>query len=111
MDEHYSDAHLRDILKRTKNIAVVGVSPNPQRPRYFVARYLGLKGFNVIPVNPGHAGKELFGSTIRASLSEIEELTTETLHLMVNGPCYDISGSQLTAGVEFVHKPLPIGKL
>ena len=44
MDEHYSDAHLRDILKRTKNIAVVGVSPNPQRPSYFVARYLGLKG-------------------------------------------------------------------
>ena len=73
MDEHYSDAHLRDILKRTKNIAVVGVSPNPQRPSYFVARYLGLKGFNVISVNPGHAGKELFGSTIRASLSEIDE--------------------------------------
>ena len=62
MDEHYSDAHLRDILKRTKNIAVVGVSPNPQRPSYFVARYLGLKGFNVISVNPGYAGKELFGS-------------------------------------------------
>ena len=73
MEEHYSDAHLRDILKRTKNIAVVGVSPNPQRPSYFVARYLGLKGFNVISVNPGHAGKELFGSTIRASLAEIEE--------------------------------------
>ena len=73
MDERYSDAYLRDILKRTKNIAVVGVSPNPQRPSYFVARYLGLKGFNVISVNPGHAGKELFGATIRASLSEIEE--------------------------------------
>ena len=73
MDEHYSDAYLRDILKRAKNIVVVGVSPNPQRPSYFVARYLGLKGFNVISVNPGHAGKELFGATIRASLSEIEE--------------------------------------
>ena len=73
MDEHYNDAHLRDILKRTKNIAVVGVSPNPQRPSYFVARYLGLKGFNVISVNPGHAGKELFGSKIRASLSDIDE--------------------------------------
>lgn len=73
MDEYYSDAYLRDILKRTKNIAVVGVSPNPQRPSYFVARYLGLKGFNVISVNPGHAGKVLFGSKISASLSEIEE--------------------------------------
>jgi len=73
MDEYYSNAYLRDILKRAKNIAVVGVSPNPQRPSYFVARYLGLKGFNVISVNPAHAGKELFGATIRASLSEIDE--------------------------------------
>ena len=64
MDERYSDAYLRDILKRTKSIAVVGVSPNPQRPSYFVARYLGLKGFNVISVNPGHAGKELPSMTL-----------------------------------------------
>jgi len=73
MDEYYSNAYLRDILKRAKNIALVGVSPNPQRPSYFVARYLGLKGFNVISVNPAHAGKELFGARIRASLSEIDE--------------------------------------
>ena len=40
MDEHYSDAYFAT-SKRTKNIAVVGNSPNPQRPSYFVARYLG----------------------------------------------------------------------
>ena len=44
---------------------------NPVRPSYYVARYLDLKGYTVIPVNPGHAGKELFGETVRASLSEI----------------------------------------
>jgi predicted CoA-binding protein len=37
-----------------------------------VARYLSLKGFTVIPVNPGHAGKMLFGSRIKASLSDID---------------------------------------
>ena len=46
---------------------------NPVRPSYYVARYLGLKGFRVIPVNPGHAGKMLFGETIRANLAEISE--------------------------------------
>ena len=71
MNEEYSDAHLRQILTRTKNIAVVGVSMNPVRPSYYVARYLSLKGFTVIPVNPGHAGQELFGQTVRASLAEI----------------------------------------
>ncbi|KPP85378.1 MAG: putative CoA-binding protein [Rhodobacteraceae bacterium HLUCCO07] len=73
MTESYSDAHLRDILSRTKVIAVVGVSMNEVRPSFYVARYLDLKGYTVIPVNPGHAGKTLFGQTVRASLSEIEE--------------------------------------
>ncbi|WP_170348010.1 CoA-binding protein [Ruegeria atlantica] len=69
----YSDKHLKEILQRTKVVAVVGVSMNSVRPSYYVARYLSLKGFTVIPVNPGHAGKELFGQTVRASLSEISE--------------------------------------
>lgn len=64
------DATLRRILTRTRVIAVVGVSSNPVRPSYFVARYLGLKGFRVIPVNPGIAGETLFGETVRASLSD-----------------------------------------
>ena len=72
-DMDYSDDHLRKILKRTKTIAVVGVSMNSVRPSYYVARYLSLKGYKVIPVNPGHAGKPLFGETIRADLSEISE--------------------------------------
>ncbi|SFT80954.1 CoA-binding protein [Sedimentitalea nanhaiensis] len=69
---NYSDDHLRQILKRTKVIAVVGVSMNSVRPSFYVARYLALKGYRVIPVNPGHAGAELFGETVMASLSDIE---------------------------------------
>lgn len=68
-----TDVFLRDIFQRTKTIAVVGVSMNPVRPSYYVARYLSLKGYAVIPVNPGHAGKELFGATVMPSLSAIEE--------------------------------------
>lgn len=67
----YSDALLRDILTTTRVIAVVGVSPNPVRPSYFVARYLGLKGFTVIPVNPGHAGEEIHGQRVHADLASI----------------------------------------
>ena len=50
----YSDDVLTQILRRTKVVAVVGVSMNPVRPSYYVARYLSLKGYRVIPVNPGH---------------------------------------------------------
>ena len=66
----HSDSEIRAILKRTKTVAVVGVSMNPVRPSYYVARYLSLKGFRVIPVNPGHAGETLFGQSVRASLAE-----------------------------------------
>ncbi|WP_299687385.1 CoA-binding protein [uncultured Tateyamaria sp.] len=67
----YSDAHLRDVLKRTKSVAVVGVSTNPVRPSYFVARYLSLKGFEVHPVNPVYAGQTLLGREIVAGLGDI----------------------------------------
>ena len=67
----YTDSHLKAILQRSHTIAVVGVSMNPVRPSYYVARYLGLKGYRVIPVNPAHAGKRLFGELVQPSLSEI----------------------------------------
>lgn len=67
----YSDTLLKDILTRTRVIAVVGVSMNPVRPSYYVARYLGLKGYTVIPVNPAHVGKALFGQTVVGSLRDI----------------------------------------
>ena len=66
----YTDDFLKTVLRRTRCVAIVGVSLNPIRPSYMVARYLGLKGFRVIPVNPGHAGKMLFGQKVRASLEE-----------------------------------------
>ncbi|MCK4713525.1 MAG: CoA-binding protein, partial [Marinosulfonomonas sp.] len=68
----YSDDMLKRILTDTKVIACVGVSMNPVRPSYFVARYLSMKGFTVIPVNPGHAGKMLFGQKIMPDLASIE---------------------------------------
>ncbi|WP_080459022.1 CoA-binding protein [Roseovarius sp. A-2] len=72
MSETYSDSHLREILTRTRRVAVVGVSMNPVRPSYYVARYLSLKNYEVVPVNPGHAGQMLFGQKVVASLSDIE---------------------------------------
>ena len=66
-------AGLRRILRQVKTVAMVGVSPNPVRPSNYVGRYMSLKGFRVIPVNPVHAGKRLFGEEIRPSLAEIPD--------------------------------------
>ncbi|MDX8351267.1 CoA-binding protein [Cognatiyoonia sp. IB215182] len=69
----YTDDHLRGILERTKTIAVVGVSANPVRPSYYVARYLGLKGYRVIPVNPGLAGQTLLGEEVYGDVTDIPD--------------------------------------
>ena len=69
--QDYSDAFLRKILTDTRVIAVVGVSANPVRPSFYVARYLGLKGYKVVPVNPGLAGQELLGQKVYPDLASI----------------------------------------
>lgn len=68
-----TDDELRGILTSTKVIALVGWSPNTDRPSHRVAAYLVAKGYRVIPVNPGQAGKVVLGETVRASLSDISE--------------------------------------
>lgn len=70
--DSYSDDYIRRILDEVKTIAIVGASANTVRPSYFVAKYLISKGYDVIPVNPGHAGREIAGAMTYASLAEID---------------------------------------
>jgi len=69
--DNYPDAYIRDILVRHRVIAMVGASPKEQRPSYFVLKYLLAKDFEVIPVNPGHAGKTILGQRVSGTLSDI----------------------------------------
>ena len=52
-----------------KDIAVVGLSPNPARPSYYVSKYMLENGYNIIPVNPVH--KSIFDIKCFSSLSRI----------------------------------------
>jgi predicted CoA-binding protein len=67
----YSDAFLKTILDEVKTVAIVGVSTNPVRPSFFVGRYLNLKGYRVVPVNPAYDGQSLFGEKIEPSLKKV----------------------------------------
>jgi len=59
------------LLKKTKTIAVVGLSPNAARPSYGVSQSLQGFGFRVIPVHP--AAKEILGEKVYPSLADIPE--------------------------------------
>jgi len=67
-----TDDTLRRVLTTTRVIALVGWSPNPDRPSHRVAAYLSRKGYRVIPVNPGQAGAVVRGEAVRATLSDID---------------------------------------
>ena len=45
-----------ELLKRTKTIAVVGLSDSPLRPSYGVSAYMQSHGYKIIPVNPSIKG-------------------------------------------------------
>ena len=67
----YPDRYIREILNGVKSIAMVGASPVNVRPSYFAFKYLAQRGYDMIPVNPGHVGKSLLGRPFVASLGDI----------------------------------------
>jgi len=69
----YSDAYIRGILNTVKTIAMVGASEKENRPSYFAFKYLLERGYHMIPVNPGHAGRDMLGQRIYARLADIPE--------------------------------------
>lgn len=73
-----------EILKQSKNIAVVGLSPKAERASFEVAQYLQSKGYRILPVNPSYAGTEILGEKMYADLHEAADA------LAANGQRIDI---------------------
>lgn len=64
-----NDDEIKDMLCKSKTVAVVGISPKEDRPSYIVASYLKSKGYRIIPVRP--EGEEILGEKIYPGLMEI----------------------------------------
>ena len=71
--DNYPDNYIRGILNTVKTIAMVGISPKENRPSYFAFKYLLERGYHMIPVNPGQAGKLILNQKVYARLSDIPE--------------------------------------
>ena len=65
----YTDEHLVQIYRTARTVAMVGASPNWNRPSYFVMKYLQRKGYRVIPVNPYET--EVLGERAYPSLKDV----------------------------------------
>ncbi|MBU4419657.1 MAG: CoA-binding protein [Proteobacteria bacterium] len=65
------DSEIKHILADSKTIAVLGLSPKPDRDSYIVAKYLKEQGYKIIPVRPKQ--KEILGEKAYSSLEDIKE--------------------------------------
>ena len=64
-----SAGEIKALLQRAKTVAVVGLSPDPDRASYSVAMYLQGNGYRIVPVRPG--GGEILGEKVYESLSDV----------------------------------------
>jgi uncharacterized protein len=71
--DRYEADYLAGILKSVRTIALLGASPNPERPSNGVMRFLLTHGYEVFPVNPGQAGKEINGRIVYGRLADVPQ--------------------------------------
>ncbi|MFI5410309.1 CoA-binding protein [Kaistia sp. UC242_56] len=69
--DQYDDDYIRGILTATRTIALIGASPNPARASNGVLGYLTRAGYETYPINPGIAGRELFGRMVYPRLADV----------------------------------------
>jgi uncharacterized protein len=59
---------VQQILSESKVIAIVGLSPKPDRPSLGVAQYLQARGYEIVPVNPNYADTVILGEKVYPDL-------------------------------------------
>ena len=67
------DRAVAETLPQLRNIAVIGLSPRPERDSHRVAAYIQQAGCRILPVNPAHADAEILGERVHARLADILE--------------------------------------
>jgi predicted CoA-binding protein len=90
--DFYPDGLLRRVLGSVRTIAMVGASPDWNRPSSFAMTYLQSKGYRVIPVNPKAAGQIINGECCHARLGDIPQAETGPIDMV------DVFRSSAAAG-------------
>ncbi|WAS94944.1 CoA-binding protein [Nannocystis punicea] len=67
-----TDSELREILARTRTVAVLGAHTDPNKPACYVPDYLNEVGYTVRAVNPVFAGRRMWGEPCVAALTDLQ---------------------------------------
>jgi len=101
-DEAYPADYLADILKSVKTIAMVGASSDPTKFSYGVLRVLHETGYDMIPVNPQEAGKEIRGLPVYESLAAIDRPVDMVQVFRTSDAALDVTKEAIAIGAKVV---------
>ena len=101
-DEDYPAEYLAGILKEVKTIAMVGASSDPTKFSYGVLRVLHETGYDMIPVNPMEAGKEIRGLECHESLSAIGRPVDMVQIFRTSEAAYGVTKEAIEIGAKVV---------
>lgn len=62
---------IKTILQSSKNIAIFGLSPNPEKDSHKVGKYLQEQGYKIFPIYPKE--EKILGEKVYRSFTEIED--------------------------------------
>ena len=107
-DENYPAEYLATILKEVKSIAVVGASSDPTKFSYGVMRVLHETGYEMIPVNPMEAGKEIRGLKVYESLSAIGKPVDMVQVFRTSEAALDVAKEAVQIGAKVLWQQLGV---
>jgi len=106
--DNYPEKYITDILSEMRSFAMVGASRNKTRPSYFVLKYLLAKGYDMIPVNPGHAAKTILNRQIYATVFDIPQAIDVVDIFRNSDAALDITKDAIEVGAKVVWMQLGV---
>ena len=101
-DADYPPEYLAGILKEVKTIAMVGASADPTKFSYGVLRVLHETGYDMIPVNPEEAGKEIRGLKCYETLTSIERPVDMVEVFRSSDAAYQVTEEAIAIGAAVI---------
>ena len=107
-DEDYAPEYLAGILKEVKTIAMVVASSDPAKFSYGVLRVLHETGYDMIPVNPNEAGKEIRGLKCYATLASIDRPVDMVQVFRSSEAAYEVAQEAIAIGAKVIWMQLGV---
>ena len=104
----YSDDYINQILSDVETIALVGASSDPDKDSYKVMKFLLEKNYQVFPINPNEAGKNILGQYCHADLSSLTESIDMVEVFRRSEAVFDIAKDAISIGAKVLWTQLGV---